>query len=89
MVGALEANLAAFLAVAVLGIGALLAGITALSWRRLGHRRLLLVAVAFAVLAAQGAWVLLGVLRGQPADLVLGALDLGVVALLYASVAAR
>lgn len=89
MVTALEANAAAFLAVAVLGIGALMAGVSALSWRRIGHAKLLIVASAFAVLALKGALGVARALQGQAGDLPSAALDVAVVVLLYASVAAR
>lgn len=86
---ALEANAAAFLAVAVLGVSLILAGVSALSWRRLGHPKLALVAVAFLALAVKGGLATLDAVQGRPGSLVGSALDLAVVLLLYASVAAR
>jgi len=89
MVTALEANVAAFLAVAVLGVGALLCAVSVLSWTRLRHPRLLLPAGAFAALAAKGAIGAAAASRGQPSDLVGGGLDFALVILLYGSIAQR
>lgn len=89
MVSALEANAAAFLAVMVLGVGALLLGVSLLSWSRLRHRRVLFIAAGFALLALKGAVATWRVLQGGSVDLASGALDFGLVLLLYASVAAR
>ena len=84
----LEANAAAFLAVAVVGIAAIMAGVSALSWRRLRHPRLALVAGGFLVLAVQGALAAWAASQGRP-DLAGAGLDFLLVVLLYLSVAAR
>lgn len=86
---ALEANAAAFLAVAVLGVSLLLAAVSALSWNRLRHPKLALVALAFGVLAVKGGLATLDAVQGRPGDLLTNGLDLAVVLLLYASVAQR
>lgn len=86
---ALEANAAAFLAVAVLGVSLLLAIVSALSWNRLRHPKLALVALAFGALALKGGLATFEALQGRPGDLVGSGLDLAVVLLLYASVAQR
>jgi hypothetical protein len=89
VVSGLESNAAAFLAVAALGIAGLLAGVSAMSWKRLRHPKLLFVSGAFAVLAAKGLLDFLAAERGQPGDLLGGGLLLAAVLLLYGSVAAR
>ncbi|HEV8360541.1 MAG TPA: hypothetical protein VGR28_08820 [Candidatus Thermoplasmatota archaeon] len=89
MVGALEANAAAFVAVAVLGIGCLMLAVSALSWRRLRHPRLLFTTAAFAALALRGGLATWRAAQAQPPDLAAGALDLALVLLLYAVVAKR
>lgn len=89
MATALEANAAAFLAVAVLGVSVLMALLSGLSWRRLRHPRLLFVGAAFAVLALKGAVGSYAALQARPPDLTMGGLDFAVVLLLYASVAKR
>jgi hypothetical protein len=89
MVSEWDANAAAFLSIAALGISGIMAVVSGLSWRRLRHARLAFVAAAFGVLAAGGAWRAWNVAQGAPAELVPAALDFGAVLLLYASVAAR
>lgn len=89
MASALEANLAAFLAIAVLGVGLLMAGVSALSWARLRHPKLGLVAAAFGVLAVKGALASAAALQGRPLDTLGVGLDLAMVLLLYLSVAQR
>lgn len=86
---ALEANAAAFLAVAVLGVSLLLAAGSALSWSRLRHPKLAFVAAAFGVLALKGGLAAWAAVQGRPGDLVGSGLDLAMVLLLYASVAPR
>jgi hypothetical protein len=90
MASALVANVAVFLAIAVLGVGALLTAVSALSWRRLGHRRLLFVSLAFASLALEGAWASLLLLSGSATvDPVPQGFAFLTILLLYASVAVR
>ncbi|MCA1812330.1 MAG: hypothetical protein LC624_00075 [Halobacteriales archaeon] len=86
MVSALDANLAAFLAIVTLGVGLLLAAVSAVSWRRIGHRRLVFVTLALGVLALHGAWATRLALAGGSLDLVPEALVFATVLLLYASV---
>jgi hypothetical protein len=89
VVDALAANLAAFLAIATLGVGGILAAVSALSWRRIGHRRLLFVTLALLLLAAHGAWMTRLAVQAQALDLAPEALVFATVLLLYASVAVR
>lgn len=89
MVPAIEANAAAFLAVVLLGVSAILLAVSLLSWQRLRHARLLFVASAFAVLAVKGALGVLAAARGEAGSLALAGLDVATVLLLYGTVAAR
>ncbi len=86
--GALEANLAVAAAVLVMGLAAIMCITGLVSWRRIGHIRLLWVAVAFALLAANGLLLLQDALADRtgadmPWD---GILLLAVVASLYIAV---
>jgi hypothetical protein len=89
MASTLEANAAAFLAVLLLGVSALLLTVSGLSWSRLRHPRLLFVTAAFAILTAKGAFASWRALQGAPGDLAALGLDIVLVLLLYAGVAKR
>jgi hypothetical protein len=88
-----QANAAVGAGVLLAGIALLLAVVGLLSWRRVGHGRLLWVAVAFVGLAAQGgylAWLAYGRRAALPTELlVLPALGLGVALALYLAVLKR
>ena len=89
MVTALEANAAAFLAVLLLGVSGLLFGVSALSWQRLRHPRLLFVAAALGVLTVKGLLATWRAAQSQAGDLPGLGLDLALALLLYAIVAKR
>ena len=88
-----QANAAVGAGLLLAGIALLLATVGILSWRRVGHARLLWVAVAFLGLAAQGgylAWLAYQRRAGVPAELLaLPLLGLGVVLALYLAVLKR
>lgn len=89
MVDVLTLNAGAFLAVAMFALAALLLVVSLVSYRRLGRVRLLIVGLAFAVLAVKGALAASAALLDGRVDLVASGLDFAVLALLYVSVAKR
>jgi hypothetical protein len=86
---ALGANVGAFLALLAFGLSLLLLVVSAISWARLRGVRLAAIALAFAALAIETgllSWQV--VTTGEP-QILNAALDLAVLGLFYASVAAR
>ncbi|HWG92396.1 MAG TPA: hypothetical protein VNZ52_16235 [Candidatus Thermoplasmatota archaeon] len=83
-------NLAVFLAISTLGFAVLLTLVSLLSFARLRNFKFLVVGVAFALLAVKGAlWTHRTAFLKEEGHLLDIALDFGVLALLYASVALR
>jgi hypothetical protein len=82
---AVATNVDVFLEGTVAGLALLLTLVAAASAKRVRSRRAALLALAFALLAVKGVLLLAGRLDQDPA---LSALDLGVLALLYAGMLA-
>lgn len=82
----MNANVEMFAAIAVTGVGLLLALVSFVSWRRLRHPRALLIGLAFLAFALQGAWLVRESWRlraGEAWLLTVSVFDLAVLVLLY------
>lgn len=89
MADALQLNVGVVLSILTLGASLMLLLVSVLSYLRLRQLKLLLAGGAFLVIAVQGAlWTWRGVVD-RDTDLASVALDAGVLAFLYASVAKR
>lgn len=86
---AVALNVGVALAVALVGFGALLSVVSAVSWLRLRRVKLLVVGGAFVVLAVKGGLALGEAWSARSVDLVGLGLDGAVMAFLYASVSMR
>lgn len=89
MVSALELNAGVVLAVATLAFSLMLLVVSVVSFARLRSARLIVVGGAFAVLAVKGGLATYAAVVERRVDLVGVALDFGILAFLYASVAVR
>ena len=82
-------NVGVALSVAVLGIGLLLASVSAVSWMRLRKGKFLVAGGAFLILALKGGLATWRALSERSVDVPSIGLDFAVLAFLYASVAMR